>query len=86
MKKLTAVFAVFIFILTTVSAFAADSELKKFERSPFNVWSEWIASFGQRADGTSMMKVGSEPTSLAADEIRERRRSMGVVRGMGKYE
>ena len=86
MRKLTAVFAVFIFILMTVSAFAADSGLKKFERSPFNVLSEWVASFGERADGTSMMKLKSEPTSLAADEIRERRRSMGVVRGMGKYE
>ncbi len=85
MRRLTAIFIIFIFVFSSVSVFAA--EIKRFERSPFNMLKEWFGDFGKRDDGSSVMKLKNRRSWINDEEIRERRRSIGgLKRGMGRYE
>ena len=87
MRRLTAIFVIFIFVFSSVSVFAAEKKIKRFERSPFNMLREWFGGFGKRDDGSSLMKVRNRRSWINNEEIRERRRSIGgLKRGMGRYK
>ena len=86
MKKLTVIFLTVIFVFTSASAFAKTWKIEKPEDSVFNCFKNWISSFGERADGVKVVGIEDKPSWLTADEIKERRRSIGVTRGMGEYE
>jgi hypothetical protein len=85
MRKLVAILIVLTFVFTTVSAFA--EELKRFERSPFNMFKEWMDGCGKRADGSCMMEIKNRESWRNREEIKNRVRTMGGgMRGMRKYE
>ncbi len=83
MRRMVAIMIIMSFILISIPAFA---EIKRLEKSPFNVLSEWLSSFGKRADGTSIMHTKPIPSTLSDEEVKARRLSIGgVIRGMGRY-
>ena len=86
MKKLAVIFLIIMLVFTCVPAFAKTWKIEKPEDSFFNVIKNYISSFGKRDDGTLLMELKSKPSWLTAGEVKERRRSIGVIRGMGEYE
>ena len=86
MKKLSVIFLIIIFVFAAVPAFAETWKIEKPEDSPFNVMKNWISGFGERSDGTSIMVIKNKESWCGKDEIKQRRESMGVKRGMKRYE
>jgi hypothetical protein len=86
MKKLIVIFIFLIFTLANVSAFAQEAKVKSFPGDIFNRLSKWLSTTGKRPDGKHILSYGAKKSTLSPDEVKERRRNMGVVRGMKVYE
>lgn len=86
MRRLTAVAIIFLFLLASIPVFAADTGEQGQPPELFKIMSDWLGSFGKRADGTSVMTYENKPSELTPDEVKERRRSIGGgKRGMFNY-
>ena len=86
MKRAVVIFLIAMLVFASVPAFAKTWKVEKPEDSPFNVMKNWLSRFGEGPEGKSIMDPGVWKSSYSADEIKERRKSMGVKRGMKCYE
>lgn len=86
MKGLVVIFLIVVLVSASVPAFAKTWKVEKPEDSPFNVMKNWLSRFGEGSEGKSIMDPEAWKSSYNADKIKERRKSMGVKRGMKRYE
>lgn len=86
MKKLLIIFLITMFVLANVPAFAKTWKIEEPEDSPFNALKNWFSHFGKTPGGVEIMDIKKKESWYSEDEIKERRKSIGVKRGMKCYE
>ncbi len=87
-RRIIAIFAVFVLMLSSMPVFAQESGAKFNPSLFFNFLNDRLANLGQKSDGTSVMEFkGFDKSTLTPAEIRERRQEIGGgKRGMAAYE
>ena len=75
--KAAAVFVIIVLALSSLPAFADEGKKAAHPWSPFNIIGDFVTGLGEGKDGKSIWDVEHKKTTQTAEEIKERRRTMG---------